>query len=57
MLVGFVYVEVNVRGGILITIKTGSGQGDTLSSNLFLIATEPLHTSGCFLSRANALHG
>jgi hypothetical protein len=42
-LVGFAYVEVNGRAGILITIKTGSGQGDPLSSILFLIATEPLN--------------
>ncbi len=41
-LVGFAYVEVNGCAGILITIKTGSGQGDPLSSILFLIATEPL---------------
>jgi hypothetical protein len=42
-LVGYAYVEVNGRPGILITIKTGSGQGDPLSSILFLIATEPLN--------------
>jgi hypothetical protein len=42
-LVGYAYVEVNGRKGILITIKTGSGQGDPLSSILFLIATEPLN--------------
>ncbi len=42
-LVSFAYVEVNSRAGILITIKTGSGQGDPLSSILFLIATEPLN--------------
>jgi hypothetical protein len=42
-LVGYAYVEVNGRAGILITIKTGSGQGDPLSSILFLIATEPLN--------------
>jgi hypothetical protein len=42
-LVGFAYVAVNGRAGILITIKTGSGQGDPLSSILFLIATEPLN--------------
>jgi hypothetical protein len=41
-LVGFAYVEVNGRAGILITIKTGSDQGDPLSSILFLIASEPL---------------
>jgi hypothetical protein len=42
-LVGYAFVEVNGRPGILITIKTGSGQGDPLSSILFLIATEPLN--------------
>jgi hypothetical protein len=42
-LVGFAYVEINGGSGILITIKTGSGQGDPLSSILFLIATEPLN--------------
>jgi hypothetical protein len=36
-------VEVNGRAGILITIKTGSGQGDPLSSILFCIAHEPLN--------------
>ncbi len=35
-------MEANGRAGILITIKTGSGQRDPLSSNLFLIAMEPL---------------
>jgi hypothetical protein len=43
-LVGFAYVEVNGRAGILIPIKTGSGQGDPLSSILFLIALEPLNS-------------
>jgi hypothetical protein len=42
-LVGYAFVEVNGCSGILITIKTGSGQGDPLSSILFLIATEPLN--------------
>jgi hypothetical protein len=42
-LVGFAYVEVNGRKGLIITIRTGSGQGDPLSSILFLIATEPLN--------------
>jgi hypothetical protein len=42
-LVGYAFVEVNGRSGILITIKTGSGQGDPLSSILFLFATEPLN--------------
>jgi hypothetical protein len=41
-LVGFAYLEVNRWAGILLTIRTGSGQGDPLSSILFLIATEPL---------------
>jgi hypothetical protein len=35
-LVGYVNVEVNGRRGILITIKTGSRQGDPLSSVLLL---------------------
>jgi hypothetical protein len=43
-LVGYAQVEVNGRRGILITIKTGSGQGDPLSSILFLIGSEPLNT-------------
>jgi hypothetical protein len=42
-LVGYAFIEVNDRSGILITIKTGSGQGDPLSSILFLITTEPLN--------------
>jgi hypothetical protein len=36
-------VEVNGRKGILITIRTGSRQGDPLSSILFLIGSEPLN--------------
>jgi hypothetical protein len=36
-------VEVNGRRGILITMKTGSGQADPLSSILFLIRSEPLN--------------
>jgi hypothetical protein len=36
-------VEVNRRKGILITVRTGSGQGDPLSSILFLIGSEPLN--------------
>jgi hypothetical protein len=31
MLVGLAYMEVDGRAGILITIKTGSSQGDPLS--------------------------
>ena len=42
-LVGYAFVEVNGRQGLIITIRTGSGQGDPLSSILFLIATEPLN--------------
>jgi hypothetical protein len=42
-LVGYARVEVNGRKGILITIKTCSGQGDPLSSILFLIGSEPLN--------------
>ena len=42
-LIGFAYVEVNGKKGLIITIRTGSGQGDPLSSILFLIATEPLN--------------
>jgi hypothetical protein len=42
-LVGYAKVEVNVWNGILITIKTGSGQGGPLSSILFLIRSEPLN--------------
>ena len=42
-LVGFARVEVNGRQGIVITIRTGSGQGDPLSSILFLLASEPLN--------------
>jgi hypothetical protein len=41
--VGFGYVEVTGRIGLLITIKTGSGQGDPFSSILFLIDAEPLN--------------
>jgi hypothetical protein len=49
-LVGYAKVEVNGRRGILITIKTGSGQGDPLSSILFLIGSEPLNRviASCF---------
>ena len=42
-LVGYARVEVNGRKGLLITIRTGSGQGDPLSSILFLLASEPLN--------------
>jgi hypothetical protein len=43
VLVGMVRVEVNGRKGILITVRTGSGQGDPLSSIQFLIGLEPLN--------------
>jgi hypothetical protein len=42
-LIGFAYVEVNGKKGVLITVGTGSGQGDPISSILFLLATEPLN--------------
>ncbi len=42
-LAGYAYVEVNGKKGILIKVKTGSGQGDPISSILFLVATEPLN--------------
>ncbi len=42
-LIGFAYVEVNGKKRILITVRTGSGQGDLISSILFLLATEPLN--------------
>ncbi len=42
-LIGFAYVEVNGKKGVLITVRTGSGQGDPISSILFLLATEPLN--------------
>jgi len=42
-LTGYAQVEVNGKKGILITIRTGSGQGDPPSSTMFLIATEPLN--------------
>ena len=34
---------MNGKTGILFIIKTGSGQGDPISSILFLISTEPLN--------------
>jgi hypothetical protein len=43
VLVGMARVEVNGRKGILITVRTGSGQGDPFSSILFLIGSEPLN--------------
>ncbi len=42
-LMGFSYVEFNGHKGTLITIKMGCGQGDYLSSTLFLVATETLN--------------
>jgi hypothetical protein len=43
VLVGKARVEVTGRKGILIMVRTGSGQGDPLSSILFLICLEPLN--------------
>ena len=42
-LFGWAKVQVNGKTGILFIIKTGSGQGDPISSILFLISTEPLN--------------
>jgi hypothetical protein len=49
-LISYAKDEVNGRRGILITIKTGSGQGDPLSSILFLIGSELLNRliANCF---------
>ncbi len=49
-LVRYAKVEVNGQREILITIKTRSGQGDPLSSILFLIGSEPLNKliASCF---------
>jgi hypothetical protein len=44
-LIRFAYVEGNGKKGVLITVRTGSGQGDPISSILFLLATEPLNRS------------
>ncbi len=52
-LVGYAKVEVNGQRGILITIKTGSGQGDPLSSILFLISEQ---TDRQMLSQPHVRH-
>jgi hypothetical protein len=39
---GYAKLEVNGQNDILITIKTGSGQGDLLSSIIFHSGSEPL---------------
>jgi len=52
VLTGTAYVEVNGRSGMLITIKTGSGQGDPPSSSLFLVASEPINLAIIAISRA-----
>lgn len=41
-LFGYAQVEVNGRKGIMFIIKNGSGQGDPLSSIIFVISIEPL---------------
>ena len=51
VLTGTAYVEVNGRAGMLITIKTGSGQGDPPSSSLFLVASEPINLAIIAISR------
>jgi hypothetical protein len=43
ILTGHAYVEVNGQVGMYISIRTGSGQGDPMSSSLFLIASEPVN--------------
>ena len=43
ILIGHAYVEVNGQVGMYISIRTGSGQGDPMSSSLFLIASEPVN--------------
>jgi hypothetical protein len=44
IVVGFAYMEVKSMAGILITIKTGGGQEDPLSSILlFFLAMAPLN--------------
>jgi hypothetical protein len=43
ILIGYAFVEVNGRAGMLIRILRGSGQGDPMSSSLFLIASEPIN--------------
>ena len=40
---GWAKVEVNGKRGIIIRIRRGSGQGDPLSSVLFLIGSEPFN--------------
>ena len=42
-LTGIIQIEVNGNLSEGFTIKVGSGQGDPISSILFLIATEPLN--------------
>jgi hypothetical protein len=55
-LVGYAQVEVNGRRGILITIRTESGQGDPLSSILFLIASAPEQTDCQKLLQPHVCH-
>lgn len=43
ILSGYAAVEVNNRTGTLVQIRRGSGQGDPMSSSLFLLASEPIN--------------
>jgi len=52
ILIGFAFVEVNGKMGAVITIKTGSGQGDPMSSSLFLVGSEPFNLAISQLFRA-----
>jgi hypothetical protein len=46
-LFGYAFVDVNGRSGIVITIKTGSGQGDPLPRNLSTDSWPPCFQNSC----------